>query len=101
MPKAIFNQMQKKKVAKEFEENNRKLDAICYQLLKMVKEYNQKKKQSTITFFAKRHGVSQSGMFNYLISQGVYKKNRHLRIVITPGKECKALKGLCSVSKER
>lgn len=91
MPKAIFNKQQKKDVAKEFQENNRKLDTVCYQLLKMVKEYKRARKQCTITFFAKRHEVTPQAMSNYLLAQGVYRKNRHLSIVITQGTECKKL----------
>jgi len=101
MPKAIFNEQQKKDVANEFQQNNRKLDTVCYQLLQMVKEYRRVRSQCSINYFAGRYGVIHSTMANYLLDQGVYHKNRHLRIVITQGKECKTLKGLCSVSEDR
>lgn len=100
MPKAILNQMQKEGVAKEFLENNRKLDTVCYQILKMVEEYKRMRTQSTVTFFAKRHGVTGPAMSTYLLDEGVYKKNRHLHIRITPGKECKALERIVPEFKE-
>ncbi len=67
MPKAILNQQQKKEIAREFKENNRKLDSVCYQLLKMVDEYKRVRKQSTLTFLAKKYGVSHQAISNYLL----------------------------------